>query len=113
MHSDVYCPGMKTHYEAEANNVFYIVATGEDGWLRQVTPSGDDGGTIRNNGTYTVTAGEAMIQIESETPELAAELATLRLREILSTHVSLDDPDYPTELNVKDNASGIDYGFTL
>ena len=37
---------MKAHYEIEIGGIKYIVTAGENGWLRQVTSSGEDGGTV-------------------------------------------------------------------
>lgn len=62
---------------------------------------------------YTVTASEAMMQVEAETPEQAAEIATDGIKEILIAHVTPGTPEYPSEMNVRDNKTGNDFGFSL
>jgi len=62
---------------------------------------------------YTATSGEAMTYVEAETPCAAAQLADSTLKEILAAHVSPGEPDYPSEMNVHDEVTGMDYGFTL
>lgn len=35
-----------THYEVETGGVKFVVVANQQGWLHQVTPNGEDGGTI-------------------------------------------------------------------
>jgi hypothetical protein len=37
---------MKKQYVVELDGVSFVVTSGPGGWLRQVTPDGEDGGTI-------------------------------------------------------------------
>lgn len=62
-----------------------------------------------NMKTYTVSCGEATVQVESSSPEAAFGAASERLKEILAAHLSLED--CPSDVTVTDDDSGREFGF--